>query len=254
MTKHENDDEVKLMPSFYTPHLKKTDLTLTIDGEEFHHIFHVFRKRIADNILLTNGSGLLAEAEIISLEKKQLSVKIGRLEEKQKSFPAIAAAFPLLKNKHDLLIVEKLTELGISEFYPLDTARTVRLASESTIKKFEKAAIAAIKQCDNAFLPTIRPVQKPAELMENLTTFQAVAALETGQYRTLSSVLREMENRSICLIIGPEGGFTAEEMELFQQKIPTFTLGNHILRSETAAIAAAAIISEYLLDKNEKHY
>ena len=75
----------------------------------------------------------------------------------QKSQPQIAVAFPLLKNKHDGMIVEKLTELGVKDFFPIITERTVRKLSANTVEKFHKVAIAAMKQCDNAFLPEIAP-------------------------------------------------------------------------------------------------
>ncbi|MDO9577671.1 MAG: RsmE family RNA methyltransferase [Candidatus Cloacimonadales bacterium] len=243
------------MPSFYTSHLQINDKNLTIAGEEFHHISHVFRKRIGDEILLTSGNGLLAKALIYEIDKKFVKVEILDIKKEKFTHPAIAVAFPLLKSKHDFLIVEKLTELGVKEFFPIVTNHSVRISSINTQDKFEKAAIAAIKQCDNAFLPKIHPTQRLQDFLENLTDFQPFAALETGKHKTLFNLVKEFNGQPICLIIGPEGGFDDEETELFKMKnITTFTLGNHILRAETAAIAAAAQIMAILLENNENYF
>lgn len=243
------------MPSFYTPDLTEKTQNLIITDEEFHHIFHVFRRKAGDEVLLTNGSGILAEARIAEIQKKQLSADILKIREKEKSNPEVAVAFPLLKNKHDAFIVEKLTELGIKEFYPIITDRTVRQPSKNTVEKFEKVVIAAMKQCDNAYLPKIHKVKKLNELLETIKYYQPIAALEIGKHKTLNTILNDYPEKPICFIIGPEGGFSKDEITLFQKKaVPTFTLGNHILRAETAAIAVASQIVGYFLEIDRSYY
>jgi 16S rRNA (uracil1498-N3)-methyltransferase len=243
------------MPSFYTPHLKENDKKLNISGEEFHHISHVFRKRIDDEISFTSGTGLLAKGKISKISKKELEVEILLIKQEKISFPSVSVAFPLLRNKHDFVIIEKLTELGIKEFFPIITNRSVRTPSANTISKFEKTAIAAIKQCDNAFLPKINNVQKLSELLQNLEDYQPLAALETGKHQTLFELANCYPDHSICLIIGPEGGFDEEEIVYFEERnVPSFTLGNHILRAETATIAAAAQLLSFHLQQNSEYY
>jgi 16S rRNA (uracil1498-N3)-methyltransferase len=242
------------MPSFYTPNLKINDKNLSIEGDEHHHISNVFRKRIGDEILLTSGTGLLAKAQISAISKKETNVEIMEIIQEKSSNPPIAVAFPLLKNKHDFLIVEKLTELGVKEFFPIITNRTVRTATSNTKEKFEKIAVAAIKQCDNAFLPQIHSTQKLKDLLHNSLDFQPFVALETGKHKNLLELASHSEN-PICLIIGPEGGFDAEEKEIFAEKaIPAFTLGNHILRAETAAIVSVSQLLSFYLQQNPEYY
>lgn len=244
------------MPCFYTPELKEQDSSITITGEEYHHIIDVFRKSIEDEILLTNGKGLLAKAKIISINKKNLTVSILSINKEKQSQPKIAVAFSLLKNKHDFLIIEKLTELGVKEFFPIITDRTVRKSSKNTFIKFIKTAITAIKQCDNAFLPKVNITTSLTELLENIKkNYKPVVALEVGENRQLWEVLSSLNEENICLIFGPEGGFTQEEIEMFKnKKIQTFSLGNHIVRAETAAIAASAQLVGYFLKKNPEYY
>ncbi len=244
------------MPCFYTPELREQDSEIIISGEEYHHIIDVFRKSIDDEILLTNGKGLLAKAKIISINKKNLTVSILTINKEKQSQPKIAVAFSILKNKHDFLIIEKLTELGIKEFFPIITDRTVRKPSKNTTIKFKKTAVAAIKQCDNAFLPKVNITTSLTEFLENIKeNYKPVVALEAGENRQLWEVLSSLNEENICLVIGPEGGFTFEEIEMFKdKKIQTFSLGNHIVRAETAAIAASAQLVGYFLKENPKYY
>jgi len=245
------------MPCFYTPYLKKTDTEISISGEEFHHIKNVFRKNVEDEILLTSGNGLLAEAEITNISKKEISVSVSKIIEEKIFEPKIAVAFSLLKNKHDNLIIEKLTEIGVKDFFPIVTERTVRKSSKNTEEKFEKVAISAIKQCDNAFLPEIHKTQKVVELLKNIRTYEyfPIIALEKEKQENLHKIIKILDNKSICIIIGPEGGFADEEIEYFSQKqIPTFSLGNHIIRAETAAIVSASQVIGLFLEKNKLYY
>ena len=242
------------MPCFYAPDMKKNDNLIIISEPEFHHIIHVFRKKEEDRINLSNGKGLLAKGIIKSIKKNELTVSITQIIIMQKSQPQIAIAFPLLKNKHDNMIIEKLTELGVKDFFPITTERTVRKSSTNTVEKFNKVTIAAMKQCDNAFLPQIHKVQSMPELLENLGEYLPVAALEIGRHATLNKIVANTK-RSICIIIGPEGGFDKMEIEYLQKKqVATFTLGNHILRAETAAIASVSQLVGYFLQNNPEYY
>lgn len=242
------------MPCFYAPNLNKDSVKLTISGDENHHIIHVFRKSQNDEILLTNGSGLIAKAIIKTISRRNLTVLIQSIQEVTTSNPKIAVAFSLLKNKHDAVIIEKLTELGVKEFFPIITQRSVRKTSSNTVEKFKKIAISAIKQCDNAFLPKIHQVLSLKTFLDSRKYYQLVVALETGKHKTITKLLPKID-KPVCVVIGPEGGFDKSEIEMFKQKeIPAFTLGNHILRAETSAIAAASQVLGYFLSKDPEYY
>lgn len=245
------------MPGFFVSQLTIGDDSIVISGEEFHHIVHVFRKKVDEEILLTNGKGILSKATIASIRKKELTANILEIWEEKITPPEMVVAFPLLKNKHDALIVEKLTELGVKEFFPIITERTVRQLSNNTLDKFTKIAISAIKQCDNAFLPKIHELSTLKVLFDKLQKMrkQPLVALETGEHRLLAYVIQEFNEQELCLIFGPEGGFSPAEIDLLhQEKIPTFTLGNHILRAETAAITAVSQLLGFYLKQNPKYY
>ncbi len=243
------------MPCFYAPDMNKNENIVILSGPEFHHIIHVFRRKDGEKITLSNGKGLLAKGTIESIKKNGLMISVNQFINMQKSRPQIAIAFPLLKNKHDNMIVEKLTELGVKDFFPVTTERTVRKSSNNTVEKFSKVAIAAMKQCDNAFLPQIHKVQSIPEFLENMEEYIPVAALEIGKHKTLNEIVEKTEKKSICIIIGPEGGFDEKEIEHLQNmNVATFTLGNHILRAETAAIASVSQLLGYFLQNNPEYY
>lgn len=244
------------MPSFYTPELEAKTKTLVIRDEEFHHISRVFRKRVGEEIVLTSGSGVIAQAIISQMNKKELMVDITESHLEQAASPSIAVAFPLLKNKHDAMIVEKLTELGVKNFFPVVSERCVRQPNQNTREKFEKIAIAAIKQCDNAYLPTVYECSDLEELVPLLKDqgYLPCVALEFGEHKLLDKIAAESA-KPLCLIIGPEGGFTQEEADYFlKNEVALFSLGNHILRAETAAIAATAQLLAYYLNQNPEYY
>jgi 16S rRNA (uracil1498-N3)-methyltransferase len=242
------------MPSFYVPHLGKDSHTITIIGAEHHHIVHVFRRQEGDEITLSSGDGLLANAKIIEIGKKSLVAEIIEISNPKKSNPEISVAIPLLKNKHDNLIVEKLTELGVKKFYPITTERTVRKGGGNVAEKFQKVAVAAIKQCDNAYLPEISDCINLEELLEKIPeNVIPVAALEVGRHKLINQVVSP--EQSVCIIIGPEGGFSSKEIEMMKQKeVKTISLGNHILRAETAAITAVSQLLTVYLEADPYYY
>lgn len=243
------------MPCFYAPQMSVKDSIVTLTGAEHHHIFHVLRSKEGEDIILSNGKGLLAEGNIISIDKNELTIKMNKINVLRRSKPHLAIAFPLLRNKHDNMIIEKLTELGVKDFFPMITKRTVRKPSANTVKKFEKVAVAAMKQCDNAFLPNINQVQTLPEILETLNCYLPLAALEVGNHKSLNETLNNFKNSSICILIGPEGGFDESEIEYLNNKnVTTFSLGNHILRAETAAIASISQLVGKFLQIDPEYY
>jgi len=231
------------MPCFYVPHLTNGVKNATIEGEEFHHLINVFRKRKGDEIQLTDGNGTLSEAIIEQIDKKSLKIRVLSQTNFTRQDRHVAVAFSLLKNKNDNLIVEKLTELGVDEFFPFIAQRTVRQKGDNTEERFVKTAVSAIKQCDNPFLPTVNNVSELETLLDELKSqdYSIYIALERQTTTYLNELIKPPLPKKIALIVGPEGGFTDEEIVLFNNSdVMCFTICKNILRAETAAIAAAA--------------
>ncbi|MCF7911060.1 MAG: 16S rRNA (uracil(1498)-N(3))-methyltransferase [Candidatus Cloacimonetes bacterium] len=245
------------MPCYYLPQIETEQKQYFITGEEFHHLSQVMRKRQGDNILVSSGSGILANCKITSIEPKRVLIEIVEKQILPRSQPQMALGFALLKNKHDSLIIEKATELGCAVFYPLETQRTVRRNSANQQQKFHKTGIAAMKQCDNAWLPEIKECHILSEIPAVMRQdgFIPVVALETERQRTLPEILAEFPEKPLGIIIGPEGGFSAEEIDFFvREEVMSFSLGNHILRAETAAISSLAQLAGLNFNLNRDYY
>jgi 16S rRNA (uracil1498-N3)-methyltransferase len=245
------------MPCFYVPELTDQHKIAILKGEEFHHAVHVFRKKTDDEIIFSNGAGCLFEAVITSIDKKQLVAAIVKYVKKIKSEPRIALAFALLKNKHDHLLIEKTTELGVQEFFPYTSVRSVRKSADNTIERFQKTIVSAGKQCDNAFFPKIAPVKELMETIERVkqNNYLPIVAYEQENGTFISDIFSEKLLQNYCLFIGPEGGFTEPEvLYLKQQNVPLISLGNHILRAETAAICGISFLLQKCLEFDRKHY
>jgi len=243
------------MPSFYLPQELEFGKEYSLEGEEFHHASHVFRIAKGQIVSITNGNGVLARAEVTEVQKKKLVLLVTERHEYQPSPPPMRVAFSLLRNKNDEWLVEKLTELGVKEFYPMTTENTVRQPSENTHEKFLKTAIAAIKQCDCPFLPMFHPITPIKEVLGLLknTHIEPCIAAENEKQQTLSTVIQDT-TMPICLIIGPEGGFSLKEFQWFaEQEIKRFSIGNQILRAETAAVAAVSQLLALYLQQNPSY-
>jgi len=243
------------MPGFYAPHLKLSQTSVVLTGDEFHHLCHVFRRKTGDAVLLTNGSGVRAGGVIQHLDKGSASISLDWTQEYEPAKPPMACAFALLRNKNDAIIIDKLTELGVRDLFPFTSDFTVRKSSSNTVGKFQAIAVSAIKQCDNAFLPRIHPVLPLAACLDTISAAHYVpcVAVETGKHDLLHDARDTGE--STCVVIGPEGGFSPEEKALFaKNQLHTFSLGNHILRAETAAITSISQLLHINLINNPQYY
>ena len=204
---------------------------ITINETDSKHITRSFRKNKGDLIRITNGEGLLCEAEI--LEKgKNIKVKvISRIIHEPDKLSIHVAISPLKNISRFEWFVEKATELGISQITPLIS----RYSEKKKINKerLERIITSSLKQSNQFFLPKINPVTTFSSFILNNAEEKIMANL-----RTENKLKKELfKNNSMCILIGPEGGFSDEEINLAKEKkIKEITLGNSRLRSETAAI------------------
>lgn len=235
------------MPSYYCPDLNPDSTTISIAGEEFHHLSHVKRIAIGDTIKLNSGTGLIAWGNISELGKREAKIELSSCDQHPHPDPGFAIAFALLKNRHDELLVEKCTELGVSTFFPLFSEHGVRIPTANAISRFQRITLAAIKQCDNPWLPLVQPVQSLDTALQNIKSkgYQAVLCSERRPEKWLHNL---QLSHPPCFLIGPEGGWSDSEYELFASyQIPEISISRLILRAETAAIAIAAQFATTLI-------
>lgn len=225
---------------FYTPDpLGPGEYVLS--GSEVHHLASVRRFAPGDHITLFNGDGHDYPAEIVGIGKKAATLNILRAEAVSRELPftlVVASAMP--KGDRADFLIEKLTELGVTRFVPLVTARSVVQPKESSVEKFQRAVIEASKQCGRNRLMSV-------DVPRTWSAFLRLPDLPSNRFvlHTAEGDLNFPAPGDCVLAIGPEGGFTPEEVTAaLAAGWRSVSLGPRVLRVETAAIAAAAIAAK----------
>jgi 16S rRNA (uracil1498-N3)-methyltransferase len=230
------------MDHFYVERHDVHGMTLILRGDEAKHLTRVLRKRVGDHILATDGADTMYEAGIVRIERDEVECDIVDAQ-KNVNEPKIeiALAVALLKNPSRLdFLVEKAVELGVRTVIPMTTERTIPSHDKHT--RLEKIALSAMKQCGRCYLPKITDMMEFNVLVNHAQGYslRLIPHEKTEQSQFVGTVIQHHTNlKSVLLMIGPEGGFTEEEIQLASsnQFVP-ISLGPRRLRTETAAISA----------------
>jgi 16S rRNA (uracil1498-N3)-methyltransferase len=221
--------------TFYAPDLSTPFYTLP--EEESKHAVRVLRLTTNDAVTLVNGRGGVYEAEVETADAKRCRLRI--LQEQQiprRPYQVHVAVAPTKNLDRMEWLVEKATEIGVDRLTFLRCARSER--RELKLERLQKIAVSALKQSGQAWLPELDELTDFAAFLPTVsgeTTF--IAHLEEGERTPLAYVAAEAN--TCCILIGPEGDFTPQEIEAaFARGIRPVTLGASRLRTETAALAA----------------
>lgn len=236
------------------PEIEPTEIRL--DREESHHLVATNRARPGDTVVVFDGRGNEWVCECADADRSAAVLRV-RFHQKIKPLPyRVTLGQALPKGKYMDAIVRMATEVGAAVIAPLQSERTiVRVegeASEHKQEKWELAAIEAAKQCGNAWLPEIRPVQTVEQFASASPRdhdLRLIASLQPGA-RSLREVLQRFRSekgrvpQTAAWMIGPEGDFTTAEMALaINHGFEPISLGPLVLRCETAATYALSILS-----------
>ena len=232
----------KTMQLFYNSEIKNGDSTFFFDKEESKHIVKVLRKKESDKIFITNGLGYLFESEIILASEKKCEVKIIKETFQQPdTFYTHIAVAPTKMNDRLEWFLEKATEIGIHEITPIICDHSERKVYK--IDRAEKIIQAALKQSLHYYLPKINePISLSHFVKSNIDGQKFIAHCEETDKKSFQKEIAK--NEKVTILIGPEGDFSAKEINLAiaNQFIPV-TLGNTRLRTETAALVACHTIA-----------
>ena len=220
---------------------KSNDKYIVIDEIDSKHITRSFRKNIGDIVKITNGTGYLCNAEIVEMGKK-IKVKIKSIEKFESSVYSVHIAISPLKNTSRFeWFVEKATELGVNQITPLICKYSEK--KKVNIDRLDRILISSLKQSNQFFKPIINSIKNFEDFIINNEDEKLMANLKTSN--KINGQLFTQKN--ICLMIGPEGGFSNQEIELAKKhNIKQVTLGKSRLRSETAAIYGLSVIKSII--------
>jgi 16S rRNA (uracil1498-N3)-methyltransferase len=232
------------LPFFYINEYNTSQKEIVLDEDTSRHVVQVLRMKEGEKLNLTEGKGNLITAEVTDAHKKHCTVKIIESQFTTRNPRKVTIAISLLKNTSRFeWFLEKATEIGVSEIVPMICERTEK--QKFRYDRMKGICISAMLQSQQTWLPLLdEPVKcieyiKFIENNSDLTKFIAYCE-ELGQKNNLSTF--QPFNHSIILI-GPEGDFSKEEIELALQNnfIPA-SLGETRLRTETAGIVAATLL------------
>ncbi|MEO0083555.1 MAG: RsmE family RNA methyltransferase [candidate division WOR-3 bacterium] len=234
------------MELYYTDKKNIGAKYLNIIGNEAHHIQKVMRHKIGDVIYVTDGEGTEYQVVITKIGNKNIEAEILTKNRKPREPKCqITLAASIIKGKHMDLVVEKATELGVYNILPVLTERTIARISEKKAERYQKIMLSAMKSSTRTYLPALLKPMKFDELLKTANNYDlAILAYEDEDTKNrLADTIKENLLHKVLLIIGPEGGFTAEEIKLAKQhNVRCFSLGLRRLRAETAAITALSLL------------
>lgn len=209
-----------------------------VTGDEFHHSVRVVRLRVGEEVELFDRAGKAARGVVAALERERAVITAGEVLPSRESPLAVRLAMAVIQLEKFELVLQKTTELGVGSFVPLVTER-VELRPERYANKrerWEKIVFEAVKQSGRAAIP---PIEEPAPFASVVQRPGAKILFDADAEPSPIASLDE-----VTLLIGPEGGWSDDELRLAREHGCLFQrLGPRRLRAETAAIAAAAVIT-----------
>jgi 16S rRNA (uracil1498-N3)-methyltransferase len=238
------------MYCFYCPDADFSKPSIVIsDAHEIHHIKDVLRLKKGSLIQIFNARSQQADVVIEQINEDAIEVRVQTVKQMEDAqAKIILACAPPKKGKFEF-IIEKCTELGVDEIIPLRTKRTEVVFKEdrmaSKLSRFEAVAINAAKQSKRLKVPRIHPMTSLAEVLKTLDPngVHLFPSLHNHSKHITDVLLKADKNVPVTIFIGPEGDFTPDELDLaIKHGCVPVSLGDTVLKVETAAIAAVALV------------
>lgn len=225
---------------------------VTITGSDVNHIKNVLRMQLKEEIDVRNGmDNNEYRCLISSFEEDAVICELLFVKEDSVELPSKVYLFQGLPKSDKMeLIIQKAVELGVHEIIPVATSRSVvkfdAKKEKSKIERYNAIALAAAKQSKRGYIPQVTQVMSMKEAVKYASDMEVRLIpyeLADGMGRTKDIINGLKENERIAIFIGPEGGFSKEEIELAKSAgIEPITLGKRILRTETAGMTILSII------------
>jgi len=227
---------------------KKLDLDLDLILEEdAHYLKNVMRLKEGDNVFLFNSQDGEFEGRIVSSDKNNTKVKLVAKIKNIGKQSKISLIFSLIKSSKLDYLIQKCTEVGVKEFIPVISEKSV--AKNLNVKRIEKIIKESCEQSNQLFLPVIHEIEKLERKLKSFDKNSTIFFADINSpNKNIDEVLKDNKNNKIFLLIGPEGDFSLKERDLLSKMsncVP-ISLGQNILRSETAAVAGLVLLNSQI--------
>jgi 16S rRNA (uracil1498-N3)-methyltransferase len=232
------------LPFFYSPEINTTGIAFELDEATARHCVQVLRMKPGEQLHLTNGKGLLAKAVIHVTGKKTCSVQVHRSETAPPPECKNIIAISLLKNTGRFeWFLEKAGELGITEIIPLQCKRTEK--QQFRYDRMQQILVSAMLQSKQTHLTQLHPpVTYNNALAMHREAQRYIAHCYPDERKKIFDVTGHQKAKTQVIFIGPEGDFTEQEIEMaMEMNIMPVSLGNTRLRTETAGVKAAILLT-----------
>lgn len=235
------NDETFKYPRLYINHPLTVKTLIPLEAGQAHYLHNVLRRKCGDFVRVFNGHEGEWLGTLQNLAKKGGDIELlEQLIEQPQDSPRLHAIFcPIKKHRLDWMI-EKAVELGVTDFHPILTQNTeVRKINES---RLSQQIFEAAEQCERLEIPTLHPIQKIETLLATWSKgITLLSCLE--RFEGAKPIQDYVRDKDIAFLIGPEGGFTADEKNFIAKQTTPVDLGTTILRCETALIKAAILLN-----------
>ena len=234
------------MPRFYCPEALVVGQSMQLPERVMRHV-QVLRLQAGDEVILFNGDGVEVLSEIEQMARKSVTVVLKEVKACQRESPLHLSLVQSLSSGERMeLTLQKCVELGVSEFQPIISERCVlRLQGERAdkrLQRWQEIVISACEQSGRAIVPKVLPVMKLSEYLSTTKSDDAVHILLSVVNKQGLKDLPLQAARAV-LMAGPEGGFSPEEEgQILDSGFVPLSLGPRVLRTETAAMTAAACL------------
>lgn len=234
------------IPHFFHPALTEQDTYVVLSPEEAVHASQSRRLRKGQAVKLLNGQGLVGQGELQEVDKRQVTVNVHEFVVHAKPALSLSMAVAVPKGERQRNMVDQLTQLGVTELIPVQYQYSVSKLTEKALEKWRRIAIEACKQSQNPWLPRIStPIGLENLLSKDSYQMHQKVYADAAGGTGLSYFSQTVGQGDLLLaMIGPEGGFSDDERTLFDTcNMVGLNLNAQVLRTETAAVAMAAILS-----------
>jgi len=222
--------------------------SVIIEGKEHNHLKNVLRMMVGSKIIVTCNDEFDYHCEVKDIQKNFTVCDIVRKELNTANPKVNLTVFQaLIKGDNMPLVVQKLSELGVSRLIPFESRYVTSKDSTNKVLKLQETANQSCKQCDRSLSLEVGKVLKFKEVVENLKDYDLVVfANETQKSFDLKGYFsnNKIQDMKIAVIVGSEGGFSEEEIIQLKNlsNVESVSLGRRILKAETASIAMATIV------------
>jgi 16S rRNA (uracil1498-N3)-methyltransferase len=233
---------------FYLDAPLQSGLSVVLQDQEFHHLVHVMRTKVGEEVELVNGRGQLAQGIVEHFDKKRCHISLSMVREETKSLTEMILVQGIPRANRLDFILEKGTELGMTQLWLLPTKLSERKQfNEHQLEKMKGQMIAAMKQCGRLYLPEIVMCDSVASLQKlPYPAFYGDVDPQAPSFEKCWKECRETLQKGVLFFTGPESGFTADEVgHLKALQAQGVKLHPNILRTDTASLAALSLISHW---------